>query len=94
MVAADVRRRISKRNTLPPRYLVGYGDCHIAEPCMKHIRSVLLVVLGLALGVPLGWCLRGRSVAAAEALLHNLLEIEKSKQQWTAETNSPTEKKP
>ena len=61
---------------------------------MKRIRSVLLVVFGLALGLPIGWCLRGRSVAAAEALLHNLVEIEKSKQQWAAETNGPKEGKP
>ena len=27
MVAADARRRISARKTIPPRYLGGYGSC-------------------------------------------------------------------
>src|SRR5438094_7403364 len=31
MVAADVRRRILARKTLPPRYLVGYASCSAFE---------------------------------------------------------------
>lgn len=60
---------------------------------MKHLRSVLLIVCGLAVGFPIGWFLRGQSVAAKEALLHNMVEIEKAKQQ-AADTNSPSERKP
>ena len=63
---------------------------------MKHLRSVFLVLLGIALGLPIGWCFRGRYVAAQEAAYHNLLEIEKAKQQWAAETetNKQAERKP
>ena len=61
---------------------------------MKHLRTALLIVCGLAVGLPIGWCLRGRSVAAKEALFHNLVEIEKAKQQMVADTNSASEKKP
>jgi len=63
---------------------------------MKHIRSLLLVFFGIVIGLPIGWCLRGRHVAAQEAFYHNLLEIEKAKQQWAAETetNRSTEGKP
>jgi len=61
---------------------------------MKRLRSVLLIAFGLIVGLPVGWCLRGRSVAATEALLHNLVEIEKAKQQRAAETNRPAEGKP
>lgn len=61
---------------------------------MKRLRSVMLIILGLALGLPVGWCFRGRSVAAKEALLHNLVEIEKAKQQSVVETNTTVESKP
>jgi hypothetical protein len=61
---------------------------------MKYLRAILLIVCGLAVGLPIGWCLRGRSVAAKEALLHNMVEIEKAKQQMAADTNSPSERKP
>ena len=61
---------------------------------MKHLRIVLLIACGLAVGLPIGWCLRGRSVAAKEALLHNLVEIEKSQQQMVADTNRVPEIKP
>ena len=44
--------------------------------------------------LPTGWCLRGRSVAAKEALLHNLVEVEKSKQQLDTQTNGPAAGKP
>jgi len=43
-----------------------------APYAMKRLRSVLLIALGLIVGLPVGWCLRGRSVAATEALRHNL----------------------
>src|ERR1035437_441917 len=58
---------------------------------MKHLRTVLLIFCGLAICLPIGWCLRGRSVAAKEALLHNLVEIEKAQQQMAADTNKPSE---
>jgi len=47
---------------------------------MNRFRSPLFLALGLAIGLPVGWCLRGRSVAAKEALLHSLVEIEKARQ--------------
>lgn len=66
----------------------------IVVQAMKRFRSPLLLALGLAIGLPVGWCLRGRSVAAKEALLHNLVEIEKSRQQWETETNVTAGRKP
>jgi len=61
---------------------------------MKRFRAPLFLALGIAIGLPVGWCLRGRSVAAKEALLHNLVEIEKSKQQWETQTNITVGTKP
>jgi hypothetical protein len=63
---------------------------------MRYLRSVLLVLLGIALGFPVGWCFRGRNFAAQEAVYHNLLEIEQAKRQWAAEadTNRPAERRP
>ncbi len=70
---------------------------------MKRFRSPLLLALRFAVGFPIGWCLRGQSVAATEAALHNLVdvekskqqsEIEKSKQQLEAATNTAARAKP
>jgi len=61
---------------------------------MNRFRSPLFLALGLAIGLPVGWCLRGRSVAAKEALLQNLVEIEKVKQQWKTQTNVTVATKP
>jgi hypothetical protein len=53
--------------------------------CMKRFRSALFLALGLAIGLSLGWSLRGRSFAAKEAMLGNMIQFEKAKQQWEAE---------
>ena len=66
----------------------------IIDDNMKRFRSLLLIVLGVSVGLPVGWCLRGRSVAAREALLHNLVEIEKAKQQVPEGTNGMVSTKP
>jgi hypothetical protein len=61
---------------------------------MRHFRSILLIVCGLAIGMPIGWILRGRSVAAKEALLHNLIVIDEAKQQISSDTNNISSQKP
>ncbi len=58
--------------------MLGFAAQH-----MKRFRSPLFLALGLAIGLPVGWCLRGPSVAAKDALLHNLVEIQKSQKQQT-----------
>src|SRR6266581_4182511 len=44
MVAAEVKRRILARKTLPPRYLGGYGSCDdfLNSPCVEAGRISLL----------------------------------------------------
>ena len=54
---------------------------------MNRFRLLLLLAMGFAVGMPVGWCLRGRSVAAKEAALQNMLQIEKAKQDWGTATN-------
>ena len=54
---------------------------------MKRSIAVLFALVGLALGFPAGWCLRGRSVAGKEAVLRNMIEFEKAKLQWESGTN-------
>jgi hypothetical protein len=66
----------------------------IATGHMKRFRASLLLALGLTIGLPAGWCLRGRSVAAKEALLHNFIEINKARQEWEAQPNGPAKRKP
>ena len=70
------------------------GPLGIAAQHMKQFRSALFLALGLALGLAVGWWLRGRSVAGKEGLLQNLVEIEKSKQQWETQTNATVGTKP
>ena len=60
----------------------------IAVQNMNRFRLPLFLALGLVIGLPVGWCLRGRTVAAKEALLHNLVEIEKARQQRETQTNA------